>query len=77
MAKTFKEESPTRPFNEPPTGIRGKDFATYQALLSVFDELTDEERLDFIELAFLFKGIPSDRRKGLLAELSKETLSPV
>ena len=64
-------DRPTQPFSERPTGGKSKNLATYQALLSVFDELTDEERLDFIEMAFLFKGLSDERRKEVIAELSR------
>lgn len=66
-----ENDRPTQPFSERPTGGKGKDLSTYQALLSVFDELNDEERLDFIELAFLFKGLSAERRKEVIAELSR------
>ncbi|HEY3499632.1 MAG TPA: hypothetical protein VGK73_33305 [Polyangiaceae bacterium] len=55
---TFTLESKTPP--------RAKDMAAFQSLLSVFDELTDEERLEFIEFGFVFKSLPRDARKRLL-----------
>lgn len=42
------------------------ELATYQSLLSVFDELAPEQRVDFVELGFLFKGLSSEDRKRLL-----------
>lgn len=60
-----------RPFAaESPTKRRGRDLSTYQALLSVFDEMKDEERLDFVELAFHFKNLAREEQKRLIRELS-------
>jgi hypothetical protein len=38
----------------------------YQGLLSVFDEMTTEERLEFVELAFVFSELGPEDRKALV-----------
>jgi hypothetical protein len=38
----------------------------YQGLLSVLDEMTTEERLEFVELAFVFSELGPEDRKALV-----------
>ncbi len=45
--------------------------AIYQGLLSVFDEMGHVERLDFIELALLFKELPPSERQWLIEEANR------
>lgn len=52
---------------ESPTGKRSPDFAQFQALASVFDEMTNEERAEFIEFAFVFRSMGPAARARLLA----------
>jgi hypothetical protein len=49
-----------------PTPPKPVELATYQSLLSVFDGLTPEQRVDFVDLGFLFKGLSAEDRKRLL-----------
>lgn len=57
----------TQPFGlEIPTKRKSPELSTYQALLSVFDEMTPEERIDFTELAFCFKNLSPKERKNVL-----------
>lgn len=60
--------TPTAPFHEKPTSSKPHEQTIYQSLLSVFDEMTIEERLEFIELAFLFKDLTPEARKRILKE---------
>jgi len=55
-------------FNERPTPRNSQDLTVYQGLLSVFDEMTTTERYDFIELAFLFKGLTPEERRKIIVE---------
>lgn len=57
---------------EVPTSRKTESLATYQALLSVFDELTPEQRFDFIELGYHYKGLSKEERARLLALVDKK-----
>lgn len=59
------------PADEPATPSKNQTLATYQGLLSVFDELTQNERNELIELAFMFKQLTPQSRK-LLLELANQ-----
>lgn len=56
---TFDTESPTNPRNE--------TWAQFQALASVFDEMTAEQRTNFVELAYAFKTMSPQAQDTLLA----------
>jgi hypothetical protein len=43
----------------------------YQGLLSVFDEMSHVERLDFVELALVFKELPPADRQWLVEEANR------
>ncbi len=51
---------------EAETPHKSVELATYQSLLSVFDELNAEQRVDFVELGFLFKALNADDRKRMI-----------
>lgn len=51
---------------ESKTPARNATAASFAALASVFDALTPEERIDFIELAFCFKDLPNEFRKKMI-----------
>ncbi len=57
------------PAAEPATPAKGQTLATYQGLLSVFDEIPQTTRPEFIELAFVFKSL-SPKSAKLLLELA-------
>lgn len=59
---------------ETPTETRGLSVAIYQGLLSVFDEMTQEQRIEFVDLAFVFSQLGPEDRKSLieLAERLKD-----
>jgi hypothetical protein len=56
---------------EAPTPSKNLDIAIYQGLLSVFDEMNHQERLDFVELALLFKELPAEDRRRLMNEANR------
>jgi hypothetical protein len=55
---TFSTESPT------PT--RSPTLLTYQSLLSVFDEMTPEQRMRFVDFAAAWKLLDDDAQERLL-----------
>lgn len=73
VSQTFaKADRPTAfPPAEGPTPSKNQDMAIYQGLLSVFDEMGHVERLDFIELALLFKELPPSERQWLIEEANR------
>jgi hypothetical protein len=56
---------------EAPTPTKNQDIALYQGLLSVFDEMSHEERLGFVELALLFKELDVPGRARILEEANR------
>lgn len=56
---------------EAPTPAKNQDIQLYQGLLSVFDEMSHSERLDFVELALLFKELDIPGRAHLVAEANR------
>lgn len=60
--------------SETPTASRGLSVAIYQGLLSVFDEMSQDQRMEFVELAFIFGQLKPEDRKALieLAERLKD-----
>jgi len=65
---------PTKPVdNEIPTKPKGPALAAYQALLSVFDEMDPDERMDFIELAYCFKNLSVEERREVLEAVRELT----
>ena len=48
--------------DEIPTVRKGEAVITYQAILSIFDSMSPAERLEFIEMATVFRDLsPKDR----------------
>lgn len=67
-----RSERPTDfPPAEAPTPTKNLDIAMYQGLLSVFDEMTHVERLDFVEFALLFKEMTPADRQWLVEEINR------
>jgi hypothetical protein len=56
---------------EAPTPTKNLDIAIYQGLLSVFDEMNHQERLDFVELALLFKELSPGERQVLVEDANR------
>lgn len=48
------------------TPARNPTAASFAALASVFDELSPEQRVEFVELGFLFRDLPSAFRKKII-----------
>jgi hypothetical protein len=73
ISQTFaKADRPTAfPPAEVPTPTKNLDIAIYQGLLSVFDEMSHEERLGFVELALLFKELSIPDRQRLVEEANR------
>ncbi len=65
------ERSTTFPPVEAPTPTKNQDIQLYQGLLSVFDEMNHAERLDFVELALLFKELDVPGRTHLVSEANR------
>jgi hypothetical protein len=40
--------------------------AVYQSLLSVFDEMTDEQRMEFVEMTAVYSSLTAGARKDLV-----------
>lgn len=51
---------------DPLTKPKGATLAMYQGLLSVFDEMTNEQRMEFVELAYVFGQLSGEDRKALV-----------
>lgn len=56
---------------ESDTPARNPTAAQFAALASVFDALTPEQRVDFVEFGFLFRGLDATDRKRLIDEAIK------
>jgi hypothetical protein len=52
--------------SEPPTKQKNMTASVYQSLLSVFDEMTDEQRMEFVDLASIFQSLTVGARKDLV-----------
>jgi hypothetical protein len=52
--------------SEPPTKQKNMTASIYQSLLSVFDEMTDEQRMEFVDLAAVFGSLTVGARKDLI-----------
>ena len=51
---------------ESDTGETNQALATYQSLLSVFDALAPDERLEFVELAAVYSTLSPEARETVL-----------
>lgn len=56
---------------ESSTGSTSQALATYQSLLGVFDSLTPDERLEFVELAAIWAGMNRAERRVLMGLLAR------
>lgn len=56
---------------ESSTGRSNQAMAVYSSLLSVFDGLSPEERLEFVELAAVWAGMNRAERKALMGLLTR------
>lgn len=55
------------PFSsEPPTRQKNVTASVYQSLLSVFDEMTAQQRMEFVEFAARYATLDGPTRRGLL-----------
>ena len=52
--------------SEPPTKQKNMTASIYQSLLSVFDEMTDEQRMEFVDLASVYASLTAGARKDLV-----------
>ena len=52
--------------SEPPTKQKNMTAAVYQSLLSVFDEMTDEQRMEFVEMTAVYASLTAGARKDLV-----------
>jgi hypothetical protein len=52
--------------SEPPTKQKNMTAAVYQSLLSVFDEMTDEQRMEFVEMTATYASLTAGARKDLV-----------
>jgi len=52
--------------SEPPTKQKNMTASVYQSLLSVFDEMTDEQRMEFVDLASVYSSLTAGARKDLV-----------
>lgn len=52
--------------SEPPTKQKNMTASVYQSLLSVFDEMTDEQRMEFVDLASVYASLTPGARKDLV-----------
>jgi hypothetical protein len=69
----FKAQTPpphaidtTKFDSEPPTKQKNMTASVYQSLLSVFDEMTDEQRMEFVDLASVYASLTAGARKDLV-----------
>jgi hypothetical protein len=69
----FKAQQPPRQAldsqrfeSEPPTKQKNMTAAVYQSLLSVFDEMTDEQRMEFVEMTAVYSSLTAGARKDLV-----------
>jgi hypothetical protein len=52
--------------SEPPTKQKNVVASVYQSLLSVFDEMSAEQRMEFVDLASRYAALDADARADLL-----------
>lgn len=57
--------------DESSTGRSNATMATFQSLLSVFDALTPDDRLEFVELAAIWAGMSRAERRVLMGLLAR------
>jgi hypothetical protein len=65
-------------YSEPPTRQKNVVASVYQSLLSVFDDMSPAQRMEFVDLAARFATLDDDARAGLMDLLPQyATLSAV
>ena len=65
-------------YSEPPTRQKNVVASVYQSLLSVFDDMTPAQRMEFVDLAARFATLDADARAGLMDLLPQyATLSAI
>jgi hypothetical protein len=57
--------------SEPPTKQKNMTASIYQSLLSVFDEMTDEQRMEFVDLASVYQSLTAGARTDLVPILEQ------
>jgi len=57
--------------SEPPTKQKNMTASIYQSLLSVFDEMTDDQRMEFVDLASVYSTLTAGARKDLVDMLGE------
>lgn len=63
--------APSQKFSsEPPTKQKNVTASVYQSLLSVFDEMTPEQRMEFVDLASRYAALDGRTRYDLLELVS-------
>jgi hypothetical protein len=67
----FEEPTQSRPavpkfYSEPPTRQKNVVASVYQSLLSVFDEMSPAQRMEFVDLASRFASLDDEARAGLM-----------
>jgi hypothetical protein len=71
------QDAPRQPLDsyrfdsEPPTKQKNMVASIYQSLLSVFDEMTDEQRMEFVDLASIYSSLTAGARKDLVLMLEE------
>ncbi len=63
--KSSRDEFPQF-YSEPPTKQKNVTASIYQSLLSVFDEMTPEQRMEFVDLAARYANLDAAARADLL-----------
>jgi hypothetical protein len=53
-------------YSEPPTKQKNVTASVYQSLLSVFDELTEAQRMEFVDLASRYASLDAAARADLV-----------
>lgn len=67
----FEAPTQSRPavpkfYSEPPTRQKNVVASVYQSLLSVFDDMSPAQRMEFVDLASRFAALDDDARGGLM-----------
>lgn len=69
---------PAKFHSEPPTRQKNVVVSVYQSLLSVFDDMTAAQKMEFVDLAARFAALDADSRAGVMDLLPQyEKLSAI
>lgn len=52
--------------SEPPTKQKNMTASIYQSLLSVFDEMSDDQRMEFVDITAVYASLTAGARKDLV-----------